>query len=243
MLSTTRGIILHVTPYNDTSSIVHIYTESFGRTSYLVARQRKRKTFVSYALFMPLSVIEMEVEHVRTRDIQRLKEAKICFPLSSIPSHPVKNAIALFLAEALYRLIRTKEADPKLFDYLSNSIRYLEILEQGIANFHLVFLIHLSRYMGIFPNAASYVSGVYFDLLNGVFTPQIPGHPHYLNKEESAIFARLLRLNYENIALHSFSRKERTTIIHHILTYYRLHVTDFPEIKSLAVMQSLFDTP
>ena len=240
MLCTTRGIILHVIPYNDTSSIVHVYTESFGRSSYLVARQRKRKTMVSYALFMPLSVLEMEVEHLKTRDIQRVKETKICYPLTSIPAHPVKNAVALFLAEVLYRLIRTKEADPKLFDYLSNSIRHLEILDQGIANFHLVFLIHLSRYMGIFPNAESYAPGVVFDLLNGVFTPHIPGHPHYLNKEESAVFFRLLRLNYENIAIHAFSRKERTTIINHILDYYRLHVTDFPEIKSLAVMQSLF---
>jgi DNA repair protein RecO (recombination protein O) len=241
MLCTTRGVILHVTPYNDTSSIVHAYTEVFGRTSYLVARQRKRKTTVSYALFMPLSVVELEVEHLKTREIQRVKEAKICFSLSSIPTHPVKNTIALFLAEVLYRLIHTKEADSKLFDYLYHSIRYLEILEQGIANFHLVFLLHLSRYLGIFPNAESYTSGVFFDLLNGVFTHQAPDHPHYLSKEESIIFYRILRLNYENMAVHSFSRKERTAIIHYILEYYRLHFSDFPEIKSLLVMQSLFD--
>ena len=241
MLSTTRGIILHVTPYNDHNSVVHVYTELFGRTSYLVARQRKHKSLVSYALFMPLSVIEMEVEHLKTREIQRVKEIKPCYPLLNIPSHAVKNAIALFLSEVLYRFIRTKEADPKLFEYLSNAIRYLEIQEQGIANFHLVFLIHLSRYMGIFPNAGSFAPGVVFDLLNGIFTRQPPEHPHYLNKEESAVFFRLLRLNFENIALHSFSRKERTTIIQHILDYYRLHFPDLPEIKSLSVMQSLFD--
>ena len=241
MLSTTRGIILHATPYNDNYAIVHVYTESFGRTSYLVARHRRRKTKVSFALFMPLSVVEMEVEHLKTREIQRIKEARICYPLTSIPAHPVKNTIALFLAEALYRIIHAREADPKLFDYLCNSIRYLEILEQGIANFHLVFLIHLTRYLGIFPNAESYTSGVFFDLLNGVFTLQPPDHPHYLDREESVIFSRLLRLNYENMAIHSFSRKERTTIINHTLDYYRLHYTDFGEIKSLAVIQSLFN--
>ena len=241
MLVTTRGIVLHVTPYNDNNAIVHVYTEAYGRTSYLVARHRKRKTLVSYALFMPLSVIEMEVEHLTTRDIQRVKETKICYPLSSIPSHPVKNTIALFLAEVLYRMICTKEADPKLFDYLCHSIQYLEILEQGIANFHLVFLIHLARYLGIFPNAELYTPGVFFDLLNGVFTSQTPDHPHYLNKEESVIFLRLLRLNYENMALYSFSRKERSMIIQHILAYYRLHFIDFKEIKSLSIMQNLFD--
>jgi DNA repair protein RecO (recombination protein O) len=196
---------------------------------------------VSYALFMPLSVIEMEVEHLKTREIQRVKETKICFPLTSIPAHPVKNAIALFLAEVLYRILRSSEADPKLFAYLNDSIRYLEILEQGIANFHLVFLFHLVRFLGVFPNVESYAPGVYFDLLNGVFVSQAPAHPHYLNKTESIVFSRLLRLNFENIAVYSFSRKERTAIIQHILEYYRLHFADFPEIKSLSVMQSLFD--
>jgi len=243
MYSTTRGIVLHITPYNDTYSIVHIYTELFGRTSYLIARQRKQKTRVSNAHFMPLAVIEMEVEHQLTREIQRIKEVRSYFPLTSIPSHPIKNIIALFLAEVLYRIIQTKESDPKLFDYIYHSIRHLEILEQGIANFHLVFLIYLTRYLGIFPNTQSDTPAgrVFFDLLNGIFTTQIPAHPHYLNKEESIIFSRLLRMNYENMELFAFSRNERTMIVRHILEYYRLHSIDFPEIKSLSVMQSLFN--
>ena len=241
MYSTTRGIIIHSTPYNDKSVIVHAYTELYGRVPYFVARQRKRKSRISNAHFMPLSIVEMEVEHQRTREIQRIKELRTCYPLVSLPVHPVKNAIALFLAEILYRIVQTTEPDPKLFEYLCHSIRYLDILEQGIANFHLVFLMHLARYLGIFPNAESYTPGVYLDLLNGIFTDQIPTHPHYLNKDESIVFSRMLRMNYENMALYAFSRKERTMIVHHILDYYRLHSIDFPEIKSLSVMQSLFD--
>ena len=241
MYCTTRGIIIHSTLYNDNYLLVHVYTELYGRVSYLTTRQRKQKTKVSNAHFMPLTIVEMEVEHRKTREIQRIKEACIYFALASIPAHPVKNAIALFIAEILYRIIQTTESDPKLFDYLCNSIRYLEILEQGIANFHLVFLMHLARYLGIFPNADSYAPGVYLDLLNGIFTDQIPTHPHYLNKEESVIFSRMLRMNYENMALYAFSRKERTMIVRHFLEYYRLHSIDFPEIKSLSVMQSLFD--
>ena len=241
MFSSTRGIIIHVNAYSDTYSIVHVYTELYGRMSYLVARQRKQKTRLSNAHLRPLSLVEMEVKHQKTREIQQIKEVRIDYPLVSIPSHPVKNAIALFLAEILYRILQTTESDSKLFDYLCNSIRYLEILEQGIANFHLVFLMNMSRYLGIFPNTELYAPGVYFDLQNGVFADRTPDHPHYLNKEESVIFSRLLRMNYENMALYTFSRKERTMIIQHILDYYRLHSIDFQEIKSLTVMQSLFD--
>ena len=241
MYCTTRGIIIHSTLYNDKYSIIHVYTELYGRVSYLTARQRKQKTRVSNAHFMPLTIVEMEVEHLKKREIQRIKEMHIYYPLVNIPAHPVKNAMALFLTEILYRILQTTESDPKLFDYLCNSIRFFEILEQGIANFHLVFLMRLARYLGIFPNAESYTPSSYVDLLNGIFTDQKPSHPHYLNKEESVIFSRMLRMNYENMALYAFSRKERTMIIQHVLDYYRLHSIDFPEIKSLSVMQSLFD--
>lgn len=34
MLCKTRGIVLHAIPYNDKYSIIYMYTEAFGRTSY-----------------------------------------------------------------------------------------------------------------------------------------------------------------------------------------------------------------
>ncbi|MDR2627834.1 MAG: DNA repair protein RecO, partial [Dysgonamonadaceae bacterium] len=122
MLCKTRGIVLHSIPYNDKYAIIHIYTESFGRVSYLVSRHRRRRTLVAQALFMPLSVLEMEVEHLNTRDLQRIRETKICYRLHRIPSHPVKNVIALFLAEVLYRVVRDPEPDARLFNYLYESI-------------------------------------------------------------------------------------------------------------------------
>ena len=113
--------------------------------------------------------------------------------------------------------------------------------DKGIANFHMVFLLGLLHHLGIFPNMESHRVGYYFDMLNGVFTDHIPMHRHYLNKVESAFFSRLLRISFENMSLYGFSRQERVRIIHRILVYYRLHLPDFPEIKSLSVMQSLFD--
>ena len=129
--------------------------------------------------------------------------------------------------------MKDTEPDPRLFDYLYESIHLLEYADKGIANFHMVFLLGLLHHLGIFPNMESHRVGYYFDMLNGVFTDHIPMHRHYLNKVESAFFSRLLRI--------SFDRQERARIIHRILEYYRLHLPDFPEIKSLSVMQSLFD--
>lgn len=241
MLCKTRGIVLHSIPYNDKYSIIYMYTEAFGRASYLVARARGKRSSVSKALFMPLSVVEMEVEHLNKRDLHRIRETKLCYPLTEVFCNPVKNVLALFLSEVLFRVVKETEPDPRLFEYLSESIQLLELSDKGVANFHLVFLLRLLHYMGIYPNVDSYVAGSCFDMLNGVFVDRIPMHRHYLNPQESVVFARLLKISFENMSLYSFSRQDRVGVINRILEYYRLHLPDFPEIKSLSVMQSLFD--
>lgn len=232
---------MHTIPYNDKYSIIYMYTELFGRASYLVSRNRGKRTTVSKALFIPLSVLDMEVEHLNKRDLHRIKEARMCYPINSICCDPIKNVVALFLAEVLFRVVKDTEPDERLFSYLYESIHLLEYADKGIANFHLVFLLGLLGYLGIFPNTDSHKEGYFFDMLNGEFVNQVPMHAHYLNKEESEFFYRLLRISFENMSLYGFSRQDRVNIIHRILEYYRLHLPDFPEIKSLAVMQSLFD--
>ena len=231
MLCKTRGIVLHSIPYNDKYSIIYMYTEAFGRASYLVARSRGKKSSVSKALFMPLSVVEMEVEHLNKRDLHRIRETKLCYPLTEVFCNPVKNILALFLSEILFRVVKETEPDPRLFEYLFESIQLLELSDKGVANYHL----------GIYPNVESYVAGSCFDMLNGVFVDRIPMHRHYLNRQESVVFVRLLKISFENMSLYSFSRQDRVSVINRILEYYRLHLPDFPEIKSLSVMQSLFD--
>ena len=241
MLHKTRGIVLHYLPYNDKYVIICIYTEAFGRISYITSNSHGRKSKISRSLLMPLSILDMEVEHLNNRDLQRLKETKSSYTFSQIHYNPIKNAIALFLSEVLYRIIQEKEANQPLFDYLYHSIKWFDIADAGIANFHLAFLFQLSSYIGIHPNRNSYKTGFYFDLLNGIFTATLPDHNNFLCKEDSIVFHRLLRINYENMALYAFTRQERNNIIRHIIEYYKLHLSGFPEIKSLSVMQSLFD--
>ena len=241
MLQKTKGIVLHTLKYNDTSIIVDMYTELSGRASFLVAVPRSRKAAVKSVLFQPLSFIEFEADYRPNATLYRVKEAKSFYPFSSIPYDPYKSSMALFLSEFLYRAVREEAENRPLFAYLQHSIIWLDECGDGFANFHLVFLLRLLHYLGIYPNVESYVAGSCFDMLNGVFVDRIPMHRHYLNRQESVVFARLLKISFENMSLYSFSRQDRVSVINRILEYYRLHLPDFPEIKSLSVMQSLFD--
>lgn len=242
MLQKTVGIVLHALKYNDTSNIVEMYTELSGRASFLVSVPRSRKAAVKSVLFQPLSLIEFEADFRPNATLYRIKEAKSFYPFSSVPYDPFKSAMALFLAEFLYRTVREETENRPLFAYLQHSVIWLDTCREGYANFHLVFLMRLSRFLGLYPNLDDYHEGDYFDMLNACFTsvrPQL--HSSYIQPEESARLLRLMRMNYETMHLFAMSRTERMRCLNIINEYYRLHLPDFPVLKSLAVLQELFD--
>ena len=227
MLLKTKGIVLHTLKYNDTSIIVDMYTELSGRTSFLVPVPRSRKAAVKSVLFQPLSFIEFEADYRPNATLYRVKEAKSFY---------------LFLAEFLYRAIREEAENRPLFAYLQHSVIWLDECREGFANFHLVFLMRLSRFLGLYPNLEDYHTGDYFDLLNACFTSTRPQlHSSYINPEEAGRLRQLMRMNYETMHLFGMSRAERTRCLTIMNDYYRLHLPDFPALKSLDVLKELFD--
>ncbi len=240
MLQKTTGIVLHTLRYNDTSNIVAIYTGQLGRISFLVRTGRSRRSLVKAAIFQPLNLVEIEMDYRNTSDLQRIKEAKISYPFRSIPYDPVKTAIGFYLAEFLYRAIREEAENFPLYSYLEHSIRWLDECGENYANFHLVFLLRLSRFLGLYPNLDNYREGDYFDLLNGCFTPTQPTHASFIPAEEAGRFYQLMRMNYETMHLFKMNHAERNRCLEVINAYYRLHLPDFPQLKSHAVLQELF---
>lgn len=242
MLQKEKGIVLHALKYNDNSIIVEMYTEQSGRESFWVRMPRSRKSSLRPAFFQPLALIELEADYRHTTQLHRVREAKPVHPFSSIPYDPSKMAVAFYLAEFLYRALREEGANAPLFAYLQHSILWLDECRMGFANFHLVFLMRLSRFIGLYPNLSDYREGDYFDLQNACFTPVRPvQHNDYIQPDEAARLRTLMRMNYDNMRLFGMNRTERNRCLAIIDNYYRLHLPDYPTLKSAEVLKELFD--
>ncbi|MDR0961293.1 MAG: DNA repair protein RecO [Mediterranea sp.] len=242
MLQKTEGIVLRALKYNDTTQIVHLYTEHLGRISLKVPVTRSRKTAVKSVLFQPLTILDMEISTRPHSTLHTIKEAKPGYPFVSIPYDPYKSAISLFLSEFLYRAVREEIENKALYAYLRHSIVWLDTCRQSFANYHLVFLMRLSRFLGLSPNLEEYHLGDYFDLLNACFTSARPlTHSFFLMPEESSRLSMLMRMNYETMHLFKMSRSERNRCLVIMNDYYRLHLPDFPVLKSIEVLKELFD--
>lgn len=240
MHTKTAGIVLNTTKYNDRFSIVHIFTRDYGRVPYLLPKTASKKSKIKPAFFSPLSILKLEVEHLPLRDIQRLKEVERLVLFYDITTDITKISLTFFLSEFLSRVIRETEDNEILYAYLKNSFEVLEETKQGLANFHITFLLGLTRFLGIYPNMEGYKSGSYFDLLNGEFTKIPPLHSYFVRGGEAEFLNSLSRINYSNMHLYKLSRSNRNQIVDTLITYYRLHLYNFPSLKSIEVLKELF---
>ena len=239
MLHKTEGIVLSILRYSDRYAITHVYTADFGATSYLLPMTSNKKAKIKNSLFFPFSLLRMEVEHLPKRDIQKLKEVERLIPLYEICTDMSKLSLAFFLSEFLYRVLRESDNNEVTFQYIKNSVETLEAANSSIANFHIAFMIGLTRFLGIYPNWENTNRDKYFDMLNGEFRQNIPSLTHYLKQDESRYVKYLNRINYSNMHKFKLSRDNRNIIVNYILDYYRLHLYDFPKLKSLEVLREM----
>lgn len=240
MLNKSRGIVLHTLKYNDTSLIAHILTETEGCVAFMINISHSKRAAVRYTLFQPLALLELEWEQRRPDEMCKPKSAHVSIPLVSIPFEPYKSAIAMFLAEFLRYALRAEPASANLFEYVYRSVEWLDTCEKGFANFHLVFLLRLTRFLGFFPDVQEATPGCYFDLQGCAFTQVRPPHNEFLQPEDAARLPVLLRMRYENMRFFKFSGAERNRFLSVINDFYRLHIPNFPELKSLSVLRDLF---
>lgn len=240
MYHAIQAIVLNTIDYNDKYMLTTVYTNTFGKVTYMIPKSKSKTARIRKSLFSPLAILEMEVEHQPSREIQRVKEARTLYPSYSISGSMIKTSVTFFLSEFLSKILRDTDEYPIIFRYLSDSIQILEESEKGLANYHLVFILKLSRFLGFYPNFEDYSDGDYFDMVNGIFSRKQPLHSHYIDRTESKYLAVLSRINYENMSYFRFTRQDRINILNRMLEYYKIHLHDFQNLKSLDVLHELF---
>jgi DNA repair protein RecO (recombination protein O) len=217
-----------------------MFAREQGRVSFICHLPKTGRGNIKKPYFQPLTVLDIVYDHRVNQQLQRFKDIRLAYSFTSIPFDPVKLSVALFLAEFLTFATRSEQQNEALFGYVENSLEWLDSVSEGFANFHLVFMMRLSRFIGFFPNLSGYETGAWFDLRNGTFTRVHPVHPDYLEPAEAARIGLLMRMSYENMRFFRLSRDERNRCTELVLYYYRLHVPNFPELRSLDVLKTLF---
>lgn len=238
MLAKTRGIVLHTLPYSDSTVVAKIYTEEFGLRSYLVNAAHSRRSNTRSRLLQPLFLVELIVYEKENRQLHRVKEIRSEIQYKNYEDMR-RNSILLFLDEVLCHVIKEEEKNPLLFEFLHSSLQMLDVMPGSPSNFHLSFLLQLSKYLGFYPRGESSEFAPCFDLVAGEFVPEGSGRPEHLGPEISRLLTQVNRANYQDTCQMKFSADQRRQLLQGILLFYSIHIEGFPSMKSVGVLEEV----
>lgn len=243
MIHTTKSIILRTVKYGETSLVVTAFTELFGLQSYLVnsVRTSTKKGGVKANLFQPAAMLELVAYHNQFNNLQRIREYKWAHLYQTIFSDVRKNAVALFMVELISKCLNEPEENPELFYFIEDALLHLDAASDTVAaNFPLFFALHLAVFFGFRISDGYGNENAYLDLEEGIFVPERPDHPNYLQDKEAEVTAHILKiLQPEDLAEVPLRGEFRRRLLSAYETYYALHISNFGTLKTLPVLREI----
>ncbi len=242
MTHKTRGIVLRTTKYGETSLVVTIFTELFGVQTYMVNGVRSSKRSAAKAnLFQPAAVLDLVVYHNESKPMQRIKEFGWAFLYDALLNDVIKNSIAAYMVELMYKCLKQPEANSDLFHFCEDALQALDGSNKAIAaNFPLFFTLHLAHFFGFRMADNHDTENNILDLQEGNFIDRQPVHPHFIEGENARLTAQLLKVmqpyELDDIKLNHLTRRN---LLIRYLEYYALHISDFGQMKTLMVMHEV----
>lgn len=240
MLQKIQGVVLHQFRYGETSIIAHVYTREYGRHSFLFKGIRGKRSRIRPNLVQPFSVLNIESDIREGRDLSIVREASQAQNIHSIYYNVRKSAQALFMSEVLYHCLKEEVPNSLLYDFMVNSIAYFDTLEEGSADFHIYFLVRLSRYLGFYPLSKTNGTESVFDMKEGTFMDKIPLHDAYIDGKNSELLNDILNHDYEHLISKKLSQNGRNEMLDAVLRFYSAHIEGVTKINSYIILREIF---
>lgn len=237
MLVSLNLIVLSKIKYKDSDLIVKAYTKQKGIVSYILKGVLSSKKNKKTAYFQLLSQLQVETDFKHNRNLQYLKDCKNHHLYTSLHTNIYKSAITLFLAEMLTLVLNEEEQNDTLFSYIESALLWLD-LNDSFSNFHLLFLLNLSKYLGFYPDV-THIDLNYFNLKDGEF--QLHNTSHSISGEDLKLFKQFLGINFDVINDVKINASQRNMFLNTLLKYYELQLLDFKKPKSLQVLNDVFN--
>jgi DNA repair protein RecO (recombination protein O) len=232
----TPGIVLHALKYGDNSLIVKIFTREFGLRSFMIRGFRAKKGILRASFFIPLTIINMDISGKSSAAFHTINDAQCLEPMHQIHSDFGKQAIALFIAEVLYKTIADDAAHEDLYIFIEGVLQYLNETETVPSLFPQHFLVSYSQYLGLKPTDHGETAAAFFDMRDGIFCSNNNVHSDFMMEEESYALKQLLDTSIAELHKIKMGNGLRNNLLHDLLHYYKIHLLNFREIKSHVVL-------
>ncbi len=237
MIVHTKAIVLRAIKFKDTSLIIKCYTQQ-GLKSYIIKGiLGRKKANIKGAYFQMLNLLEIVANHNDKNTLNTLREVRLSYAYTSIPNDIIKQSLVLFLSEVLNFSLQEEEVNKPLFHFLYTSLQHLDT-QKEVANFHLFFLINLSKHLGFYPYK-QHLHYNYFNLQEGVF--QHKDSPTAIKGNNLILFKSLLGTEFDAMQKLKLNKEQRQELLEVLISYFELHLSGFRKLNSIPILQSVFN--
>ena len=235
-----QGFVLQSIRYGDSSLVVKMFTRQAGLQTYMVKGVKGHSSRNPAAFFQPMTFLRfVQSGRPRPNGMAYLKDPELDYAFQSIPSELKKSAILIYLAELLSNTLTQQEQNEELFQFVQQSVVWLDLVESQYANFPLYFTLELTRFLGFYPHPDLVGKGL-FDLMEGRFVTSPPPHPYYFEKEKSAVMACFINLKIDEIATIILNGNQRNELLDGLITFVRLHAPLMKGLQSHEILSEVF---
>lgn len=234
MLSKSQVIVLHTIKHGDNGIVLQCYSNGGGREALYMRVLSKNKIILSN--LHRLSILDVVI-YSNGSSMPTVKEIEPVVRLDSIRTNIYKNTIAIFISELLVKCVKESEANLPLYQFLVSSINILEHLQEGFANFHIHFLVHLSKMLGFLPVDNYSQSTPLFNIPMAKFC----AGERCFSAAESELLHKILNTPAIDSALIGCNGQLRYSFSKQMISYLSHHLGMNLEVKSLDVLHEVFN--
>ena len=235
----SRAFVIRSIKNGETSLITSCYLEDIGFKTFIVKGvYGSKKSKFSKAHFFPLNIINLNYSYTEGRNLGFIKEVKSERLYNSLHKKKKKTSIIIFLSEILNSVFKEETLVNKdLFDFILNTLSWYDH-EESCNNFHIKFLLELSKFIGFYPNINN-VKDSFFDIELGSTTAIKPIGIN-ISGSDLKLFKEFLGTKFEDLKSMSLNNESRVRILNYIIDYYSLHLQMFKTPKSINVFNEIF---
>ena len=225
-----RGFLLSYIKYGDHDAILNFFTAENGYQTFFIkgiySQKNKKKAYL-----LPLNELQLTFNsNTKSGNLSQISKLELV-ENRDVNTDVRSNALIFFVADFLDQILKLENKNVAIFVAIQDLIKEIE---QKNFQAHLVFLYILIEILGFEPlNSTS----KFLNPETGSFENEI-SHP-YFNEEISDLFK--IFSNSQDKYLIKIKGSLKKEFLESLLIYYKYHLSDFREPRSLDILKQIFD--
>lgn len=220
MLLSSKGLVLKVFPYSNTSVICNIFTDHYGKLTFIIKGIRKPKQPL-LSIMQPFNLIELQYYYKKDRGIQLIKEADIVISFEKLRNHFSTIIIGSTILNIINKVFEKEYSNEIIFRLIYKTFNQLSDINYNNKILFIFFIFHLNKQLGLMPD--------------------INNSKDNLNKKDVLFLKKINETHIAdllNIKIDFDTLKKTYNFLIHFMKY---HIPNANHIKGLKQMEKIYN--